>query len=75
MARSIHEVEQELETLRKDEARLRQNQVRLENLLPTDPSAQKSLDTVNQLMNTVLISQHDKIEEIKVLKERGMLLI
>ena len=75
MARSIHEVEQELETLRKDEARLRQNRARLVSLLPTDPSAQKSLNIVNQLMNTVLISQHDKIEEIKVLKERGMLLI
>ena len=53
MARSIHEVEQELETLRKDEARLRQNRARLVSLLPTDPSVQKSLDTVNQLMNTV----------------------
>ena len=75
MTSSIHEIEQELETLRKDEADLRQDQVRLESRLPTDPSAQKSLDVVNQLMNTVLISQQDKIEEIKVLKERGMLLI
>ena len=75
MARSIHEIEQELETLRKDEADLRQDKVRLVSRLPTDPSVQKSLDAINQLMNTVLISQHDKIEEIKVLKERGMLLI
>jgi hypothetical protein len=75
MARSIHEIEQELETLHKDEADLRKEKARLVSQLLTDPSLQKSVDGVNQLMNTVMMRQHDKIEEIKVLKERGMLLI
>jgi hypothetical protein len=38
MARSIDEIEQELEALRKDEADLRQDKARLVSRLPTDPS-------------------------------------
>ena len=75
MPRSIADIEQELEALRKSEANLRKEKNDWLNLLSTDPSARQSLDRLNELMNNVLISQKDKIEEIKVLRERGMLLI
>ena len=75
MSRSIVDIEQELETLRDDEKNLRKERNNLLNLLPNDPTVQKSLDIVNQLMNSVLISQNNKIEEIKVLRDRGMFLI
>ena len=75
MPRSIADIEQELETLREDGAKLRIQQNHLSSLLQHDPAAQSSLDILNQLMSNVLISQHDKTVEIKVLKDRGMLLI
>jgi hypothetical protein len=75
MARSILDIEQELETLRKDEVKLRMQQDHWINLLPTDPSVRQSLDTVNQLMLQLLTSQNNKIEEIKVLREKGMILM
>jgi len=75
MARSVRDIEQELETLRKDEAKLRTQQDRLMKLLPTDSSARQSLDIANQLMSHLLTSQNNKIEEIKVLKEKGMILM
>lgn len=75
MPRSILEIEQEIETLRKDEADLRKQKDYLKSLFATEPSVQNSLDIINQLMNNVLTSQTNKIEEIKVLAEKGMLLI
>ena len=75
MPRSILDIEQELETLRIDESNLRNEKKHLLDVLPNDPSVQKSLDIVNQLMNSVLSSQNHKSDEIKVLSERGMFLM
>ncbi len=62
MARAIHGIEQELETLRNDQADVQKEKARL----PTDPSAQQSLDSVNRLLNNVLDMQKIKIEEIRI---------
>jgi hypothetical protein len=75
MSRSIHDIEQEIGVLCKDEADLRKEKSHWMNLLLTDPSVRQSIDTVNGLMRDVFHAQERKWEEIKVLREKGMLLI
>lgn len=76
MPRSIADIEQELEALHKDAADLRKEKSDWSNLIFTDPLArQQSLDRHNELMKIVLIAQNNIMEELKVLREKGMLLI
>ena len=75
MPRSIRDIEQEIETLRADEADLRMQKAHLMHLALSDSAAQKSLDVIIEAMGHLWILEKAKIDEINVLSQRGALLI